>query len=111
MKNQKETHQRYTQSFKVAAVLLANHPNIQTQDVALALDIHPFMLSRWKKEHREGTLKGKTIENVKRMEEKVLEQKQLRDMEKRIQRLERENSLLKKSMQYTSERDKTSTAS
>lgn len=36
---------------------LTLHPEIQTQDVAHALDIHPFMLSKWKKDYREGKLK------------------------------------------------------
>src|SRR5436309_295040 len=52
----KKVH-RYTLEFKIQAVRLANHPEIQTQDVAHALDIHPFMLSKWKKEFREGKLK------------------------------------------------------
>lgn len=111
MKTNKETHHRYTQSFKVAAVLLANHPGIQTQDVALALDIHPFMLSRWKKEHRDGVLKGKSVENIKRMEEKVQEQKKLRELEKRIQHLESQNELLKKSIEFTSAPKETSSNS
>ena len=58
MKIPKKSHQRYTTSFKLAAVRLAEHENIQTQDVTVALDIHPFMLSRWKKEYRDGVLKG-----------------------------------------------------
>ena len=49
----KKVH-RYTLEFKIQAVRLANHPEIQTQDVAKALDIHPFMLSKWKKDYREG---------------------------------------------------------
>ncbi len=52
----KKVH-RYTLEFKIQAVRLANHPDIQTQDVAHALDIHPFMLSKWKKDYREGRLK------------------------------------------------------
>ena len=48
---------RYSDEFKIQAVTLANHPDIQTQDVAQALDIHPFMLSKWKKDFREGRLK------------------------------------------------------
>ncbi|HKA46086.1 MAG TPA: transposase [Burkholderiales bacterium] len=52
----KKVH-RYTIEFKIQAVRLANHPQIQTQDVAHALDIHPFMLSKWKKDYREGRLK------------------------------------------------------
>ena len=46
----KKVH-RYTLEFKIQAVKLANHPEIQTQDVAYALDIHPFMLSKWKKDY------------------------------------------------------------
>jgi len=111
MKSHKETHQRYTHSFKIAAVKLAEHPNIQTQDVALALDIHPFMLSRWKKEYRDGLLKGQPEKVIKIMEEKVYEQKTIRELDKRLKRVERENMLLKKSMQFTSDRNKTSSSS
>jgi transposase len=52
----KKVH-RYSNEFKVQAVRLSLHPEIPTQDVASALDIHPFMLSRWKKDFREGRLK------------------------------------------------------
>ena len=45
---------RYPNDFKVQAVQLSSHPDIQNNDVAQALDIHPFMLSRWRKEYREG---------------------------------------------------------
>lgn len=45
----KKVH-RYTNEFKIQAVGLSLHPKIQTQDVAHALDIHPFMLSRWRKQ-------------------------------------------------------------
>ena len=48
---------RYSDEFKIQAVKLSLHPEIQTQDVAHALDIHPFMLSKWKKDYREGKLK------------------------------------------------------
>jgi transposase-like protein len=32
---------------------------IQVQAVAAALDIHPFMLSKWRKQVRDGVLRGK----------------------------------------------------
>ena len=103
MKTLKEKHKHYTTDFKLTAVCLAEHPDIQTQDVALALGIHPFMLSRWKKEFRDGKLKGNVHESIKDMEDKVLEQKQVRDLEKRVKQLELENALLKKSMLISSE--------
>jgi len=44
--------QCYTVEFKIQAVRLALHPEIQTQDVAHAPDIHAFMLSKWRKDYR-----------------------------------------------------------
>lgn len=49
--------QRYGVAFKRTAVQLSRRPGIQVQAVAEALDIHPFMLSRWRKEFREGRLR------------------------------------------------------
>lgn len=103
MKPAKEKHKQYTTDFKVTAVKLAEHPGIQTQDVATALGIHPFMLSRWKKEYREGKYEGVVHESLKGMEEKVLEQKQVRELEKKVRRLELENALLKKSIEHSFE--------
>ena len=45
---------RYSGEFKVTAVKLSSLPGVLIQDVARELDIHPFMLSRWRKEVREG---------------------------------------------------------
>jgi transposase len=50
---------RYTLEFKLSAVQLSKLREVQIQDVVQALDIHPFMLSRWRKEAREGRLRGK----------------------------------------------------
>lgn len=47
---------RYLNEFKVKAVQLSLLDNIQVKGVAITLDIHPFMLSRWHKEYREGKL-------------------------------------------------------
>jgi len=40
---------QYGVEFKRAAVQLSHRPGIQVKAVAEALDIHPFMLSRWGK--------------------------------------------------------------
>src|SRR2546422_11627901 len=39
--------------------------NVQVQAVAAALDIHPFMLSRWRKAVRDGVLRGGRAPAVK----------------------------------------------
>ena len=51
---------QYGVEFKRAAVQLSHRPGIQVKAVAEALDIHPFMLSRWRKEFREGRLRPRT---------------------------------------------------
>ncbi len=48
----------YTKDFKVKAVRLSHQDGVRVKQVAEALGIHPFMLSRWRKEYRDGGLKG-----------------------------------------------------
>ena len=90
----KRKHQRYDLEFKRQAVVLANHPDIMTQDVAQALNIHPFMLSRWKKEMRGGKLMasgskyGETTTNLFKAN------KRIRDLEHEVKRLKEENPVL-----------------
>jgi transposase-like protein len=50
--------QRYSNEFKITAIKLADLPGTRIQDVARILYIHPFMLSRWKKQYREGKITG-----------------------------------------------------
>ena len=47
---------RYSLEMKRTAVRLSNAPGARVMDVAEALDIHPFMLSRWRKLARDGQL-------------------------------------------------------
>ena len=98
---------RYSSEFKVTAVMLANHPGIATQEVAAALNIHPFMLSRWKKEYREGKLKGPAHPNLKElqgMEARVSEHQRIRELEAALKKARIENDLLKKAIQFNLER-------
>lgn len=50
--------QRYSLEFKRKAVALSQLPDVEVRAVAEALEIHPFMLSRWRKQAREGMLRG-----------------------------------------------------
>jgi transposase len=98
---------RYSNEFKITAVKLAALPGTLIQDVAKALDIHPFMLSRWKKQYREGILQGKPhpdLQKLTKMEKKVSEQERIRQLEKALQKARLENDLLKKTMQFDVER-------
>src|SRR3989304_2374567 len=49
----------YSREFKVTAVRLSQQPGLEVQAVAAALDIHPFMLSKWRKQVRDGVLRGR----------------------------------------------------
>lgn len=94
----KETHYFYKYHFKVAAVKTANHPDIQTQAVAEALNIHPFMLSRWKKQHREGILKkdSDTIDTSNLPNELTAAKRKIDSLKQRLKRALEENQALKK---------------
>ena len=45
--------------FKLKAVKLSQLKGVEVQAVADTLEIHPFMLSRWRKEVRDGVLRGR----------------------------------------------------
>jgi transposase len=99
---------RYSNEFKMTAVKMSNHPSVLTQDVAKALNIHPFMLSRWKKEYREGKLKGKPHPNIKeieKLENAVGEQKRIKGLEAALKKAQIENDLLKKAIQFNLKRN------
>lgn len=90
----------YTKDFKVKAVKLSYQANIQVQEVARALDIHPFMLSRWRKEYREGKLQGDNQRRVGVTKQKKSPSPQrlseMQKLRKENQKLKKENELLKK---------------
>jgi len=105
---------RYSDEFKVTAVKMANAPDIETKAVAEALNIHPFMLSRWKKEYRERKLKGAAhpkLQELKAMEVAVAEEKRIRELEAALKKARIENDLLKKATQFNLERSRTSSRS
>ena len=56
------TTYKYSDEFKATAVRLSELPDVEVQDVASSLYIHPFMLSRWRKQVREGVIMSKGAE-------------------------------------------------
>ena len=80
--------------FKATAVRLSELPGILIQDVSEALDIHHFMLSRWRKQAREGLIVTK---GIKLDDETSAELKRLRELEKKYKLLQEEHELRKKS--------------
>src|SRR2546428_12709616 len=84
---------RYGVAFKLKAVQMSNQPGVLIKDVAESLCIHPFMLSRWRKEVRDGELVGKVAPIDAPA---VAELKRLREVELQYKRLRMEHDLLKK---------------
>ena len=97
--------QLYGVEFKRAAVQLSHRPGIQVQAVAEALDIHPYMLSRWRKEFREGRLRPRGVkpEAEARSVPTPSEVKRLQELEREHRLLKEEHALLKKAIRFCSE--------
>ena len=95
------TTAKYSDRFKATAVRLSELPGVEVQDVAASLYIHPFMLSRWRKDAREGRIvtKGVAVEK-----DVAAELKELRRMKKQYERLKLEHEILKKTIEFTSAR-------
>jgi transposase len=100
--NPRKTWQ-YTNEFKVKAVQLSLLNGIQVKSVADTLDIHPFMLSRWRKEYREGKIvadKRKKLTDVKKQQKELTKIKML---EQENKRLKEELNLVKKWQRFLAE--------
>ncbi len=92
---------KYSEHFKATAVRLSQLPGVAVQDVAASLYIHPFMLSRWRKQMREGKIMAKGVDVDKDV---AAELKELRKVKKAYERLQVEHDLLKKAIEFTSTR-------
>jgi len=98
---------RYSNEFKIKAVKLSQQEGIQVKQVAEGLDIHPFMLSRWRKEYREGALKGagqkRVVAEMKKLKASDRELTENARLKKENEKLKQENDLLKKWQRYLAE--------
>lgn len=101
---------RYSDAFKLTAVRLSQQPGIQVQTVAAALEIHPFMLSKWRTDAKEGRLRGRApkappvglAREIARLEA----------LERKYAILQEEHELLKKAIRFWAARgDPRATAS
>lgn len=95
---------QYTNEFKVKAVELSHLEEVKVQDVARTLDIHPFMLSRWRKEYREGKIVPDKRRKPASSGKELKELDRLEKLERENARLKQENDLLKKWQRYLAER-------
>ena len=98
----------YGDRFKATAVKLSSLPGVLIQDVAAALDIHPFMLSLWRKQVREGVI----VTRASKLDvQTTAELRRLKELERRYKVLQEEHELLKKAIRFASDRKRKSSSS
>jgi len=108
IKGPRKVH-RYSTEFKLKAVKLSSLAGVLVQDVADALDIHPFMLSRWRKEAREGRLRARMSAGLLARERREIEE--LSALRRDYALLQEEHELLKKAIRFCSARRQRSSPS
>ena len=108
--SRKTKYDAYGDDFKATAVALGELPRVKATDVAQILDIHSVMLYRWKKELTDGIIMANKDKGTLDVEEKT-ELKRLRKLEKEHEELLIKHDLLKKSIQFCSDREKKSSSS
>ena len=97
--------QRYSLEFKLKAVKLSQLKGVEVQAVADALAIHPFMLSKWRKEAREGVLRGRvSVPATVTKTPPAREMKRFQALQRSHALLAEEHALLKKLIRFTSAR-------
>ena len=102
---------RYSLEFKLKAVKLSQLKGVEVQAVADALEIHPFMLSRWRKEARDGVLRGRVSISKAVKAPPARDIKRLQSLQRAHALLQEEHALLKKLIRFTSARKATSSRS
>lgn len=97
--------QRYSTDFKLKAVKMSQLEGVKVNDVAEALGIHPFMLSRWRKEARDGKIKARVAiaEEAKRVKKAKHEMDAFAKLRRAHALLQEEHELLKKFIRFSAE--------
>ena len=103
--------QRYSLEFKLKAVKLSQLGGVEVQSVADALEIHPFMLSKWRKEARAGVLRGRVSLSPAVKAPRAPEVKRFQALQRAHALLQEEHALLRKAIRFCSARKPTSSRS
>ena len=96
--------QRYSLEFKLEAVKLSKLKGVEVQAVADALEIHPFMLSRWRKQARDGVLRRRVSLAEVVQTPPAAEMKRFQALLRARALLKDEHALLKQLIRFTSAR-------
>ena len=97
----------YSKEFKVMVVKLTHMEDVQIKKISDCMGLHPLMVSRWRKEVRDGKLLATDSRRVEMTLKKPTNMKKADDktkeLEKEIKRLKAENEVLKKWQGYLAE--------
>lgn len=87
----------YSKEFKVMVVRLTHLEGIQIKSMSECMGLHPLMVSRWRKEVRDGKLVADETRRVQMTLESTSKlTKKTKPIKNKTQRLEQENKRLKK---------------
>ena len=97
----------YEDAFKLMVVKLTELEGVQIKQISDSLDLHPFMVSRWRKQFRDGQLVSSTSDETQmakdRSPPKSPDRAELDQLKKQNARLKKENNFLKKWQRYLKE--------
>mgnify|MGYP000433407442 CR=1 FL=1 len=94
---------KYSENFKATAVAMSYVDGVKNNDVAEKLDIHPYMLSRWRKEYREGKIVVDKRQKITNTKKEIKELSKLKKLEIENAQLKKELDLLKKWQRFLAE--------
>ncbi len=89
----KERVFEYSNEFKFRVVRLTHQEGIQIKQIAEGLGLHPLMVSRWRKEVREGKL---TVDDPRKVQMTLKKASHLKPHDDNVSKLKRENKKLKR---------------
>ncbi len=103
----KERVLEYSKEFKVMVVKLTHLDNVQIKQISECMGLHPLMVSRWRKEVRDGKLFSDATRRVQMTLKAPSDLKKTtsktKQLEAEIKKLKKENNLLKKWQRYLTE--------
>ncbi|PMM33642.1 transposase [Vibrio splendidus] len=98
--------QQYLTEFKVTAVRLSLREGATVKSVALSLDIHPYMLSKWRKDYREGVILEDKRKKRTQIPSQKTESSRIAELERQNEQLKLENDLLKKWQRFVAQENR-----
>jgi transposase len=94
---------KYSDEFKATAVLMSHLDDCSVKSVAESLDIHPVMLSNWRRMYDEGKIKVDKRKKKVKKSKKLSDNEQINTLLAEIDRLKMENDILKKWQRFLAE--------